>query len=478
MKRNSYWSVNSRTSFNLGIICASFGLVLGILAGLEPLLLCAAISVVILVICFFAYFEPTVIGLLILRSSLDVFSAQQVPAAFAIGLDALTLIFVALMLLTNQKVHIDKFWCFFAVWVGIQSLWWILLPLGGLGLDASYLSVSIREWVRLFSWLMVYLLVMQLKNRISPQKMISWLFLGLVFPLIVASIQAFLPASLPPILIYGASEEASLSFEVVSRLNGTLGHPNTFATFLLLFIGLTCWKLGQEQRRWPWILLLSLLTFFVVSTKALFILAMLGVFFLVLVVPKLNLIKLFGVIIFLAIALGLYASTEFGLERLVSVANTPLLNPDIDFSRSILMSWTDNNSFNWRIAQWTFLMQSWRNSPLLGHGLATSQYLTVLSNYAHNDYIRALVEGGIVGLITFLIFLGAQFLRLLQILKSAPIESAQRKLCWILLAILSALLLGMGTENIWSHTTFFFYWLTVLAVAGWDWNESRPSHYI
>jgi hypothetical protein len=33
----------------------------------------------------------------------------------------------------------------------------------------------------------------------------------------------------------------------------------------------------------------------------------------------------------------------------------------------------------------------------------------------------------------------------------------------------------MITENIWSHTTFFFYWWTLFGVAGWNWNERQNS---
>lgn len=462
----------SRTSWSVGIIGSSIGLISGVLSGLQPRLLCLAIAAIFIVICFFTYFEQTVLGFLILRSSLDIFSAQQIPAVFAIGLDALTLLYVGLMLLLGRRVITDRFFWFFAAWVALQGLWVILLPLGGLGFDASYLSISIREWMRLFSWLMVYLLVMQLKERIHPEKLISWLFLGLVVPLVIASLQLLLPMSLlPSILIYGGGQDASLPYEYGSRLNGSLGHPNTFATFLLFFIALTCWKLSKPNRDSFWIFLLGVLIFFIVSTKALFILAMLGIFLLVMIAPKLNLVNLLGAIVLVALTLWLYTTTEYGRERLISISDTPLFNPDIDFSQSILMSWTDHNSFNWRIAQWTFLLESWRNHPLLGFGLNTSPYLSILRNYAHNDYLRALVESGIVGLVTFLGFLTAQLSYLLYLLCSPNLKNTQRNLCTVLISLLIAVFVGMSTDNIWSHTTFFFYWWTVFAVVGWDWEK-------
>jgi hypothetical protein len=448
------------------------GLVVGFAAGTKTFYIGLALVALPTVAYFFGKFEQAVISLLILRSSLDLFSARQVPAAFAIGLDLLTLLYVIVMLLTGKSVRTDRFWWFLAGWIALQGMWVVLLPLQGLGLDSSLvpdaLGVGIREWVRLFSWLMVYLLVMQLKDRVAPEKMVNALFLSLIMPLTAGLMQVVIPpAHLPSILVSNAEG----SFDVSSRVNGTLGHPATFATFLLLFIGLTCWKLGQARYRLPWILLLGVLAFFLVSTKAMTVLGMLCVLLIVLTVPRFNLITLFGGILLFAVVIGLFASTEFGQERLSSIMATPLLNPHIDIWRAIVLSWSDNNSFNWRLAQWTFLIQAWQNSPILGYGLNTSPYLTVFNLYAHNDYVRALAEEGIIGLIAFLVFLGAQFIRILQLIFSSPLNSSHRSFCMVLLGIFCGLLLGMANENIFSHTTLFFYWWLLLAVAGWDWNQ-------
>ncbi len=473
MLSNHHKSRFSHLALWVGLVGVGVGIVAGLLAGIQPFLLVIALVGVATVVYFFASFEQAVLGLLILRSCLDPFSAQQIPAAFALGLDALTLVYVAVLLLTGLNVQTDKFWWFFAGWVALQSMWIILMPLGALGLDASYLPYGIREWVRLFSWLMVYLLVMQLKGRLPPKTIISVLFLALVLPITVALMQMFVPSLVPSFLAGGGEEMGSLPSEGESRIRGTLGLANTFATFLLLFLGLTWWKLGQSKRHWPWLLLLGLLVFLIVGTKSLFTLVMLAVFILVLIAPKLNFINLFGGLLLFATIIGLFTSSDFGQERLGSISQTPLLNPNIDRWRAILLSQGDNNSFNWRIAQWTFLLQAWENYPIFGTGIATCSYLTVLHNMAHNDYVRALTEQGIVGLSLFLIFLGAQALRLIQLFRSTRRGSAQNELILVMLAILLATSVGMITENIWSHTTLFFYWWTLFAIAGWDWSELK-----
>ncbi|UBF27325.1 polymerase [Kovacikia minuta CCNUW1] len=460
----------SHPAFWLAAIGVVIGIAAGLLAGVEPLYLGLLMAVAAVLIFFFISFEQAVIGFLILRSSLDIFSAQQIPAVFAIAVDALTLLYLVVQLFRKQPIQVDKFFWIFATWVVFQGLWVVLLPVGGLGLDASYLPDAIREWARLFSWLMVYLLVMQLRGKVPPERVISLLFLGLILPLTVGALQTFLPQSILPTML-AAKAAADSPFGEASRISGTLGHSNTFATFLLLFISLTCWKVKQEKNRLPWILLLTVILFFYVGTKALFSLMMLSVFVLVLIVPKVSPVKLLGGILLIGVVITLFASTEFGQARLGSIANTPLLNPDIDISRAILLSAGDRNSFNWRIAQWTYLLDQWKEFPIFGFGLGTSIYVSTNKLLPHNDYVRALIEGGIVGLITFLSFLGVQALYLIRLIRSTPIQSSQSDLCLSLLAVLVAIPVGMLTENIWSHTTLFFYWWTIFSVVSWDWGR-------
>lgn len=451
----------------------SIGLAAGFLVGVEPTLLILFFVAFTTLFYFFKNFEQTVLGLLILRSSLDIFSAQQVPAAFAIGLDVLTLLYIAIQLVSRQKVQTDGFWWFFAGWVAIQGLWVVLLPLGGLGLDGSALPDAIREWIRLFSFLMIYLLVLQLKEQISPDKVINALFLSLVAPLAAAFLQAFLPASMLPKILSASVTTGEIG--EASRINGTLGHPNSFATFALLFLGLTLWKLSHSRRRLFWALLLPIIAFFVVATQSLTGLVMLLTFALAFFLPRLSFLSLLAGILLIAIIAALFLSTEAGQERLNELYSTPLLNPDIDWSRSVAMQLSSSsaqaNSFNWRVTQWTFLLKSWQDFPILGYGLATTGEVSIFRNAAHNDYIRALVEGGIVGLICFLVFLIAQAFRLLQLRYAMPQSAARQELCLMLLAFLIAMCVAMLAGNVAGQTPLWFYWWTLVAIAGWDWTQ-------
>ncbi|NEQ27989.1 MAG: O-antigen ligase family protein, partial [Microcoleus sp. SIO2G3] len=377
---------------------------------------------------------------------------------------------------------------FFAGWIAIQGLWVVLLPLGGLGLETSALPDAIREWIRLFSFLMIYLLVLQLKEKISPEKAINTLFLSLVVPLIAAFLQTFLPASMVPKILLASANTGEIG--EASRINGTLGHPNSFATFALLFLGLTLWKLSHSHKRLPWALLLAVVAFFLVATQSLTGLVMLLAFAVAFFLPRMSLINLVAGVLLVAIIVGLFLSSEAGQERLSELYSTPLLNPNIDWSRSVAMQLSSSsaqaNSFNWRVTQWTFLLKSWQDFPILGYGLGSTKEVSIFHNAAHNDYIRALVEGGIVGLVCFLVFLLAQAVRLLQLQFAVPLSAARRDLCSMMLAFLASMGVGMLAGNVVGQTPLWFYWCTLLAIAGWDWvkpsddvhdriNQQQPS---
>ncbi len=463
---------SSNLAVSLGLLAVPLAAVMALLFGLNPLYIGGGFVGIAVCIAFFTHFEQTVLGLLILRSFLDLFSKQQVPAIFGTAIISLSLIYIIKQILTRQRILTDKFLWFFALWVVLQGLWVVLLPLGAFDASADAFPTALREWVRLSSWVSVYFLITQLREQTPPQRVVNALFIGLIPPLVVAAIQIIIPPSLlPSFLVF----ETSGIFETGSRISGSLGHPNTFGVFLLFFVGLTVWRWQQSAQSIKWLLLLGALVAFISSTKAIAGLAMLFVLVPLLIAPRLKASTLFGGVILLVVSLVVFTSTDFGRERLASLSETPLLNPDIDPSVSILTSWYDRNSFNWRIAQWTFLLQAWQQSPILGNGLATSPSLTVLGNFAHNDYIRALAEGGILGLFLFILFLGGQFLRLMKVARLAPPNSKQRGFCLTLMAILVVLCIGMLTENIWTHTTTFFYWWAASAIAEWNWDTPQES---
>lgn len=443
----------NKLTLGITLVAIAIGSSAAILGEMSLKLLILLIITLLFLAYFFANFEQSILGLLIIRSSLDLFSAQQLPAVYGVGIELLAILLVVVWMSIGHPIHTDKFWWFLVGWVLFQGMWLILMLLGELGFDSSYLSESIREWVRLLLWPTIYLLMMQLKGKVSPNRIISLMFLSLPIPLVIA-----------------LSQLRSGKLRVYSAF----GHANAFATFLLVFIGLTWWQLNHTQgRRWPWVVLLGILAFFLVSTKALFSLTMLSICVLVIIIPKVNPAKLIGGFLLLVLVIGLFASSEFGQERLKSIGETPLGNSNVNISRAILNSEFDHNSFNWRLAQWHIVLKAWEQHPTLGYGLGLSKESIDSKLLPHNDYIRAMAEGGIVGFGTFLIFFIVLFLHILHLYKNSSDHKPRQDLCLILLALNIAIVIGMVTENIWSHTVFFFYLSSLLSIAGSDWPRDK-----
>lgn len=443
----------------IGFGIVGIGAGVGFFTGAEPIYFGLLVIAAVTFGLFFASFEYSAIALLVLRSSLSNFTELQLASIYAIAFDILTLSYIIFRLVARRKVQVDSFWWLFAAWVALQSLWLLLMPLGGLGFDASYLSEGIREWIRRFTFLMVYLLVMQLKDRLHPHKVISLLFLSLIVPIITGLMQ--LPSG--------------------ERVYATLGHPNALATYLALMMGLIWWRQSFSHNRLPWLSLLGLLTILYVSTRSVGAIFNIGALILILNATKLNFFKIItAIIVFLGI-IALFASTEAGQARFAELLQTPLLNPDLDISRTIIVAAGDGNSFNWRVAHWYYLLQSWTQYPILGYGMGTGQFLSPLQTEhggftPHNDYIRFLVEQGVVGLVLFLVFIAIQFVYLVKRLQRSVAGSSKHLLNLVLLSFLLANLVNMLSNNVMDIGDFWFYWWAVFAVAGWE-SEKFKTQY-
>ena len=361
---------------------------------------------------------------------------------------------------------------FFLVWTLLTALWPLATFLGWLPKESEALSLGMREWVRVASYGAIYTLVMQLRDRIPGQKMVSYLLLSLVVPISVAFGQMYFPTYMENLWY----EFRPFTENGHTRIYGTLGHPNTFAAYLLLMGSLAWWKYRTTVQK-RWLALIGVVIFLYFKTNSLAGVAMILVLFGVLGLPRLSLKSLAAASLAITLALGIFASTDVGRTRLDILQQTPLLNGDFSISKAINLSYTDGNSFSWRIAQWSYLIKAWEHAPWFGYGLGTTELLTPFRNGAHNDFIRALAETGLVGLFMFLVLWTALFVRLADLWRQAPSGSGQRELCSVMLGVYAAITIGMTTEHYWQTTAFYFYWFTILAIAGWKWpkEEVKPN---
>jgi len=65
------------------------------------------------------------------------------------------------------------------------------------------------------------------------------------------------------------------------------------------------------------------------------------------------------------------------------------------------------NSVNWRFAQWTSVLPFFVSNPVTGVGLAKVPTLATSEAQTHNDFVRVLVETGVLGFLAYLAVLAA-----------------------------------------------------------------------
>lgn len=169
------------------------------------------------------------------------------------------------MALLKGRLHIDRISKVFLFWL-ILLIPWVFVSINNLGYRGM---IGIREWTRLFTLFIIYLLVFNAVNKANFRKYITLLFLSLLGPLIVSIYQI-------------TTGSWGISSGGIKRVSGTIAHPIALSFYLILFISLTFWKIKCSKKRNIWFFLLLLLLsifFFTFSWTGIVMLAVLLLLF-------------------------------------------------------------------------------------------------------------------------------------------------------------------------------------------------------
>lgn len=242
---------------------------------------------------------------------------------------------------------------------------------------SSQPQASVLELLRLGTVMMMFVVVNQLvRDRRTMIHIISACYVGLIFPLLYT--------------IYGIVAGAQVS-EVkgsLTRLTGPFSQSNTFARYLMFLIvfGVAIYPYVTRRLRLALtgllglsvvFLLLSLTITAVVGTLA-------GIVILIVVQRRKGLA--FGLLV--ALMAGAFLVPGIS-ERLSSFDTGSVSDPQ-------------GNSLAWRFSYWTEVLPLANHNPVTGIGLDVTQYQTDAAKQPHNDIIRAYVETGVLGTLTYL----------------------------------------------------------------------------
>lgn len=277
----------------------------------------------------------------------------------------------------------------------------VLAVLFGLAVVRYGMQASIlREAVRFGSIITLGVLAAsQARDRYGSERLLMLVLAAATIPATVALMQSI-----------GLAATGDVG---QGRARGTLAHPNTAATLFAFCVPLAVWlQLSSRTAvfRRAAVGLVPLFAGALIFTGGIGGLIQAGVSVLVLaaLMPLRPRVRVGAVAAAALLAIAFVAS-PMGASRVAELATTQ--NP-----AAIAQSGVPSNSLDWRFYNWSVYLDLWRDRPVLGSGLGTTQeLLTPLGGLStHSDIIRTLVETGVVGLVVLLTAIGALLRKLLR----------------------------------------------------------------
>jgi putative inorganic carbon (hco3(-)) transporter len=305
----------------------------------------------------------------------------------------------------------------------------------------SNYGASSHELVRIVAAVMMFVVLEQLMlEPTKMRKMLRAVYLSAVFPLAFTLVDVF-----------SGSPRAEVKGSFV-RLLGPFNQSNNFARYLMLLIifGAAIYPRLDRMNRRILALLLSISSVFLVLTytRSALVATVLG----------------------LAVV-GLLQEKRLLMGLLIAVALLVVVNPtfearftELGGSDSVLAVNTQN-TLQWRFEQWAEILELSSANPITGTGLATTQRLTENEKQPHNDFVRAYVETGIIGFLTYVAVL-VTLLRLgWRAVKTAPAASFEQSVGIGFLGCGVAFIAVSFVANVISNVVILWYFLSFGAAA-------------
>lgn len=293
----------------------------------------------------------------------------------------------------------------------------------GVGIAEFGLEPSLtRELLRTASIVGVAYLAATTSHPDRFDRLIPIVLLAAVLPAAVAIVQLFIQ-DLP---LPSAGSTSALTTVADARPSGTLAHANAAAVLFAICVSLAIWRLRTPHFSYRYLAAAALFTLALLSTQSIGGLLQLIVTLLAYAAlrPQRASSRTAAAAVAATVLLVAFALSPLGADRLSGLATTQ--------SFSAASTGVVTNSADWRFLNWSRYLEAWQTKPLLGHGLgAAVEQVTPLDNIPHNDSVRILIEGGIIG---FLVAALAYFWLLRRLLTRSRSAISHRGLARLVLA--------------------------------------------
>ena len=432
-------------------VAALSGLGAGSNSKLALVLPVALAAGVILAVLAMTRFTIYVMALLVLRASIDLAKLstdQTVSAAGGAnaagrGLDPSSLFAVVFLLASAMWLAAQHYRQGALPGSALRRALLLFIVAAAISIPgASNVGAGGLELLRILAAIMMFIVLDQLiVNHAVLRQVLLAAFLSLAFPL-AYTLSGFLTG--------GPASEVKGAF---TRITGPFSTSNVFGRYLMLMIvfGVALYPHLGRMARLALGVALPLSTVFLLLTYTRT--ALIGTALGVLVVGLLHSKRLLLVLLLLAVC-ALVFVPQFS-SRFTQLAGTQPATADV----------ASRNTLTWRINYWTEVLPLANSSPMTGIGLATTQFTTDEAKQPHNDFIRAYVETGMIGLVAYLLVLFALVRLGLRAILVSPRASLDRGVAVGFLGCAVAFIAASLAANVLSNVVLLWYLFAFAAAA-------------
>ena len=248
-------------------------------------------------------------------------------------------------------------------------------------IPAAHRASALAEGARILAVVVMFVVIEELcLDLVTVRRVVAACFASLVLPVLV---------TLGGFAIGSPRAEAKGAF---TRILGTYQQSNDFGRYLMVFIimGVALHPFVSSRQRALFRFLLPTLGIFLVLTytRTALIATMLG-------------LLVVGILQSKRVLVGL------AVTCVVFLAFVPSLAGRFTELATTSTSEGETNSLAWRLDYWLDVLPLANSSPIIGIGINETQFNTDKAKQPHNDFVRAYVETGIVGLVAYVALIAA-----------------------------------------------------------------------
>lgn len=306
-------------------------------------------------------------------------------------------------------------------------------------LGSGNVGSSLLEGVRIASVVMMFVVVEQVCADERRTKHV----------LVAVFVSAVLPLALTAVGLLTGNGRTEQKGEF-TRVVGTFNQSNEFGRYLMLLIimGVALYPVLDRRARRPLAVLLAGATACLIPTYTRSALLATGLGLLVV-----------GFVHHKKVVLGLLAAAGVAL---LLVPGLSARFADLGDTHGEAAA---ESTLSWRLDYWQEVLPLARQNPVTGVGLVQTQRLTASQQPPHNDFLRAYVETGVLGLLAYLLLLWMLVATGRHALDAAPRGTFDRGVAAGFLGCAVAFVAVSAVANVFSNVVTLWYFCTFAAAA-------------